>query len=311
MAWNPQAMTKERMLSFPRQWAAEQFGKTHAAEIGNMITRYSLYSARRKPELISPNTYHLQNYREADRVVEQFRALENKALALYDSMEESYKDAFYQLVLFPIQACANLNEMYVTAAKNYLYADQGRAAANDMARRVEELFKKDSQLTAFYHHCLADGKWNHMMSQTHIGYTYWQEPPVNVMPAVKWIKIPEKGQLKICPDPDTSSLPELDPYGCDTVFFEIYNTGKASRRFTLKTEYPWLHVSSSQGSVDNQLKIFVTAHWDEVPAGRMETYIAFSDDTGNTSRIPVNIFNPVVPELPVTGAFFESNGCVA
>ena len=24
-----------------------------------------------------------------------------------------------------------------------------------------------------------------MMDQTHIGYTYWQEPPVNFMPAVR------------------------------------------------------------------------------------------------------------------------------
>ncbi len=311
MAWNPQAMTKERMLSFPQQWAAEHFGQAHAAEIGNMITRYSLNNARRKPELISPNTYHLKNYREADRVVEQFRALENNALDLYASLDDIYKDAFYQLVLFPIQATANLNELYVTAAKNHLYADQGRASANDMALRVKELFKKDSQLTAYYHHTLSGGKWNHMMSQTHIGYTYWQEPPVNVMPAVRWTEIPEEGQLKICPNPDTSSLPELDPYGCDTVFFEIYNTGKASRRYTLKTEYPWLHVSSLQGSVDDQLTVFVTAEWDKVPPGRMETYAVFSDDTGNTLHVPVSIFNPVVPELPVTGAFFENNAHVA
>jgi hypothetical protein len=31
---------------------------------------------------------------------------------------------------------------------------------------------------------LANGKWRHMMDQTHIGYTYWQQPEKNVMPQV-------------------------------------------------------------------------------------------------------------------------------
>ena len=34
---------------------------------------------------------------------------------------------------------------------------------------------------------MGNGKWNHMMDQTHIGYTYWQQPPANKMPAVQWV----------------------------------------------------------------------------------------------------------------------------
>jgi hypothetical protein len=35
---------------------------------------------------------------------------------------------------------------------------------------------------------LAGGKWRKMMSQTHIGYTYWQQPPTNVIPATTVVK---------------------------------------------------------------------------------------------------------------------------
>ena len=38
------------------------------------------------------------------------------------------------------------------------------------------------------------GKWDKMMSQTHIGYTIWQQPPVDVMPEVKRIEV--KGEVK-------------------------------------------------------------------------------------------------------------------
>ena len=44
----------------------------------------------------------------------------------------------------------------------------------------------DSLITLQYHQ-LNNGKWNHMMDQTHIGYTYWQQPPRQKMPDVKYI----------------------------------------------------------------------------------------------------------------------------
>ncbi|HOG32957.1 MAG TPA: glycosyl hydrolase 115 family protein [Bacteroidales bacterium] len=317
MAWNPAAMTRQRMSAYPRTWATAHFGEEYAAEIAGLITAYTQLNSRRKPELTNPGTYHLFHYREADRVVATYRQLENRALELYRNMEASYRDAFFQLVLFPIQACANLNDMYVSAAKNQLYAREGRAATNEMASRVEELFIRDSLLTACFHNGLAAGKWNHMMSQTHIGYTYWQEPPVNVMPAVKRIPVPEAGRLNISPGTGSSPLPVLDPFGSDTLFFEVYNTGVTPRRYLLKTGNSWLKVSSPQGSVDQQSAFFLTADWDKVPAGRTETYMELAQEPGLLQeticpeRIAVTVYNPVVPETPATGAFFESNGHVA
>jgi len=57
-----------------------------------------------------------------------------------------YRDAFYQLVLHPITASANLNELYVVAAQNKLAAAQGRAITNRLADRVAELFARDAQI---------------------------------------------------------------------------------------------------------------------------------------------------------------------
>jgi len=36
---------------------------------------------------------------------------------------------------------------------------------------------------------LNNGKWNHMMDQTHIGYTYWQQPAVQKMPDIKYVPV--------------------------------------------------------------------------------------------------------------------------
>ena len=80
-----------------------------------------------------------------------------------------------------------------------MYAGQGRASANDYAARVRELFQADADWSATYNHTLAHGKWDHMMDQTHIGYTGWQEPRVNAMPEVTEIQVGEAAKMGVTP----------------------------------------------------------------------------------------------------------------
>ena len=186
-AWNPRKWTPDNLQNFYTQWAGEQFGPDHAKEIGDIIQKYSQYNARRKPELLSPETYSLLNYNEADRIVNEYKNLVDKAERINTELPAEYKDAFFELVLHPVKASANLNELYVAVAKNKLYASHNLYIANNYADSVKILFKKDSILSYYYNHVLANGKWNHMMDQTHIGYTYWQQPLVNKMPEVKYV----------------------------------------------------------------------------------------------------------------------------
>jgi hypothetical protein len=188
-AWSPNSWPASRLESYTKQWAAQQFGDKYADEIAKILTLYTKYNARRKPELLDENTYSLVNYHEFDNVVADYDKLRDEAVDLYRKMPAEYKDAYYQLVLHPVEACANLNELYYYTAKNKLYAAQGLAAANAMADSVKNCFERDSLIAHYYNKILANGKWDHMMDQTHIGYTGWQEPPVNKMPEVKTISL--------------------------------------------------------------------------------------------------------------------------
>ena len=44
---------------------------------------------------------------------------------------------------------------------------------------------------------MAGGRWAHMMSQTHIGYTGWQQPEQDVMPEVRTIDLPERAAMGV------------------------------------------------------------------------------------------------------------------
>jgi hypothetical protein len=62
--------------------------------------------------------------------------------------------AFFELVLYPVEACANLNQLYIAAGRNALYATQGRMSANAQAQRVRALFAQDKALSDQYNQLL-------------------------------------------------------------------------------------------------------------------------------------------------------------
>jgi len=185
-AWNPDAITADEVGEYTRQWAARQFGEKHAAAIVDILANYAKYNARRKPELLSPDTYSLTNYHEWPTVVADYNQLLTQAEAIGRQLPAAYHDAYFELVLHPVLACANLNELYYTVALNREAAKNNQANTNELAAKAKALFEMDAEISRRYH-SLSGGKWNHMMDQTHIGYTNWQQPEQNAIPAVQTI----------------------------------------------------------------------------------------------------------------------------
>ena len=185
MAWNPERFNENNLLQHTEEFCTRQFGEKYAKEAARLINLYTKYNRRITPELLNEKTYSLQHYNEFKTVVDDYETLLLDALKLNYLLPEEYRDAYDQLVLFPIHACANLYEMYYAVAVNRDLADKNDIKANVWADKVEECFVRDSLLAIHYNKEIAGGKWNHMMDQTHIGYTSWQQPEHNMMPAVR------------------------------------------------------------------------------------------------------------------------------
>lgn len=219
-AWNPDKWTPDNLRDYYIQWAKGQFGDTYAKEIGIVLREYGQLASRRKPELVDENTYSIENYDEAFRVVNEYKKLLEKAEKIEKQLPKDYKDAYYQLVLHPIQANENLHRMYVAVALNKKYASQNNAKANVYADLVKELFIKDSLISKQYNKELSGGKWNHFMDQTHIGYTSWFDPKNNIIPSVSYVS----DDAKIKPNNEITevikSSKEEAIMDTNTVFYE-------------------------------------------------------------------------------------------
>mgnify|MGYP003630850639 FL=1 len=233
-AWNPEKWNADNLQDYYTEWAEKQFGSQFAEDIADMLRKYTKYNARRKPELLNIPVYNLTYFNEAEKIVEDYNLLAKKAKDLKQKLPQDYHDAFYQLVEYPIIASANLNELYLATEKNKLYATQGKVIANTYAEKVKELFVKDSLMTKYYHEELANGKWNHMMSQTHIGYDNWQQPRFNVMPET--ILVDENTEIEVADEKTVASIDLETP--SDAKGF-IENSGYISmeaHHFSSKTE---------------------------------------------------------------------------
>ncbi len=317
-AWNPEAFTPERLAAYPARWASEQFGPEHAAEIGELLTRYTQYNARRKPELLSADTWSLVNFAEADRIVAEWQALSERALRVGADLPPAYRDAYYQLVEYPVLASANLNKLYVAVARNRLYAEQGRASANAWADEARRLFERDAELARVYERDIAGGKWIHMMSQPRIGYTHWQQPDRNVLPALASVEVRERGTMGVAVEGDprgwpvpaeTAKLPPLNPFGATTREVVVFNRGAVPFGYTASTSQPWLRVSPAIGEVDVEQPLRIEIDPDTVPEGEhvAQVFLLGSERTEVRIVVPVS----VPSRRDAVAGFIEADGHIA
>lgn len=184
MAWNPERFSAENLKEHTVDFCRQQFGEDQAVEAARIFNLYSKYAGRVTPEMLDRNTYNLETG-EWKQVSDEFIKLEAEAMRQYMTLPEDTKDAYFQLILFPVQALANLYEMYYAQAMNNALYKANDPAANMWADKVEACFARDKFLTNQYNNEMADGKWKNMMIQKHIGYRGWNDNfPEDRLPSI-------------------------------------------------------------------------------------------------------------------------------
>ena len=174
MAWNPESCSAADILDHTRGFCAQQFGEEQSVEAARILNLYSKYAGRVTPEMLDCRTYDLESG-EWSRVVAEWTELEACALRQFVSLDEKYRDAYTELILFPVQAFGNLYRMYYAQAQNLAACEAGLPEADGYADEVERCFNRDAELCRAYNEKLAGGKWNGMMTQKHIGYFSWND----------------------------------------------------------------------------------------------------------------------------------------
>ena len=191
MAWNPTKYNVDNLLDHPKAFCAESFGEDQAEEAAQILNFVSKYNGRITSEMLDARTYTTDEFAQ---VVGEYQALETRALRQFITLKPEYRDAYSQIILFPVQAMGNIYEMYYAQAMNHKLAALGDPDANCWAERCRQAFKRDSLLNLQYNKEIAGGKWDGMMTQKHISYRIWNDNfPKDVCPDLKVVPTPEQG----------------------------------------------------------------------------------------------------------------------
>ena len=193
MAWNPTQYQADNLLEHTRDFCAESFGEAHADEAASILNLVCKYNGRITAEMLDARTYTCDEF---ERVVNEYRALEARAVRLFIELDPTCQDAYRQLILFPVQAMGNIYEMYYAQAMNLQLAKVNDPEANQWAERCRQAFKRDSVLCHYYNKVMAGGKWDGMMIQKHISYRTWNDNyRADVCPRLVEVPAPAHGPV--------------------------------------------------------------------------------------------------------------------
>ena len=199
MAWNPKEYTVQTVTGHTARFFRSVLNDCVADEAADIYNRNCQYMARVTPEMLDARTYNVETG-EWKQVADDYQRLELRALRLYDVIPAEARDFYRQLVMFPVQAMANLYDMYYAQAMNQKMALAGGPDANMWADQVKRCFKRDSMLCAAYNTEIAGGKWNGMMIQKHIGYRSWNDNfRADMLPQTTAVTMTEPGGYTFTP----------------------------------------------------------------------------------------------------------------
>ncbi|WP_343538065.1 glycosyl hydrolase 115 family protein [Sphingobacterium thalpophilum] len=166
MAWNIDQVQKMGINQHMNQFLQREFGHRLAKKIGPIMQEHYRLAHIRKPEFMG-NTrteekdpaYKLVkdlpwSEQQIQKRLVQYKHIQDAATSIWESVPLDRKDAYFELVLYPVVAAAKMNE-------KHLYAQLARHGKAEW-QKSHDAYDKIVTLTAQYN-LLNKGKWKGMM----------------------------------------------------------------------------------------------------------------------------------------------------
>jgi hypothetical protein len=292
--------------------AARDFGAMHAQEISDLVMQYFQINIARRPEFMKKGVYNLVNYGdEGQRRLDELTDLLTRATAVSDALPAERKDAFYEMVLYPLRASKFTMEKYISASRTDLFASQGRTLSvtknRNLASAAYDTILSDLK---YYNETLAAGKWEGIINP-------WQAaiPTIERLPTIAVAPSPASGSaLGVVAEGQTTGGEttglDFSSYTEDVRFVDIFTKGSAGFSWTAAASQPWIKLSKASGTIADDERIQVSVDWATAPSGNSSATVTVTG-AGSSKQITVNVSNPASPTRGDLDGYVEANGYVA
>jgi hypothetical protein len=280
LAWDPHSWKATNTYDLLEEPIIRDFGATLGSKITSILAEYYRLNFRRKPEHIGFHAANLFSHGEAEQRIRDWRNLAARADAVAKTVPPEARDAFFELVEYPVKAAAQVNEKFL--------------APGNFASAQGEI----DRLTAMYNNQVAGGKWRLMMSANPRGQMDLQDRDFsaasNSVPAV-----PKAGHHMVL---DAAGASEFIP-GRDARWQKIaglgYN-GDAVSVFptTVSVRATPETISAESPCLVFRIKLQTAGDWEFT----IRALPTFSVETGQPQRCAIALDNekPRIVALPLS-----------
>ncbi|WP_304387760.1 glycosyl hydrolase 115 family protein [Mariniflexile sp. AS56] len=353
MAWDMSDFEKSTAVkNHMMDWSAREFGTASAKEITELMFDNNRLAYIRRPEFmawsqVEPVTKEgdteLTQFHYNDEVstrIDSYQNLIETTESLYETISDNRKDAFYQLVYYPVIGASKLNQKWLYSFKNKFTAKQNRESANYFGTLSKESYLRIEKETEYYNTKLNNGKWNHIMTMAP------RFLPVFAKPALAHVKTDTKAHLGLALEgyqmevnqevinSYADVLPVFNSYTNSSYFIDVFVNGEGTVTWEAKPKADWIKLSENNGTLNTnsgkaEKRIWVTIDWAKVPKGENKKEAPLGHDfqlippsfkvnsaidfvsEGKATTIGVSVFNPKLEALKNYKGFVEDKGYVS
>lgn len=353
MAWNMNNFKSSTSVKkHTNTWATREFGADVAPHVTEVLTKNDQLAFMRRPEFMAWSSVEpvtksgettLTQFHYGDEVMHRIKAYEDlvtKTEALYHVISDIRKDAFYQLVYYPVIGAAKLNEKWLYNFKNDFTAKQGKLSANYYAAKSAAAYQRIVEETNYYNYKLKNGKWKHIMAMSPRGLPVFTKPEYTV---VNSNESPSLGlalegyQMEVnhtIVNSFADVLPVFNSYTDSRYFIDAFLKGQGQVSWQAIPRAPWIKISETKGTFNSgdelsEKRLWVSIDWDNVPKGEHKKEAPLGHDfqlippsykvnsaidfitEKDTITIGVSVFNPKFKVLENYKGFVEDKGYVS
>jgi len=192
LAWDINKWSQEKAFSYTKYWAEKNFGKAYFKEIVAIKNEYYLLAASSKPEHLDKVIFSLD---DAKKRIESYEALYNTTNELSNKIPPALKDAYYELVQYPVEGACFMNQKCLFTKMGLLAKKTSTIEADTYFEKANKAYE-NIQLSTLKYNQLAGGKWEGMMSSHPRNLKVFNKPTTNdsitLVSNTSWLSAPKK-----------------------------------------------------------------------------------------------------------------------
>lgn len=240
---------------------------------------------------------------EIQKRLDAYNDIAKESDKLYNSLSEELKDAYYQLVHYPVKGSQLMNQKQLYRDLTNKYAAEGRIVSETYKQKSLVAYDSIIAITEYYN-SLRGGKWNHMMSMAP------RNLPVFHKPVFKNSETVQKDLAGFCAEGSgQNTLPTFYNGFSDSYFIDVYLKKDGVAKWQFNNLPKWLVLSKQKGVLNAdtpQERIYFKIDWAVFNENKTPVYKEITLKI-NGEKYPVKV-NVSQYGAAKENGFYEKNG---